>query len=422
MFIFRSIRAYAPSLALLVAILAGALTGFLLGDKALVLKPIGDIFLNFLLVFIVPLIFFSLAAAISQLGQSKQLVEIIGKMLLSFVFTGMVAAIYMIIVLKLYPLTHTIFVSLTPSYQAKEIHFGEQLTSLFSVTDFKALLSHSAILPLIIVSIIVGLATSKTGEHGRAFAKFLQAGSAISMQAITYIMYFAPLGFFAYFAVLIAELGPKLIENFVQAVSIYYVAAVLYFIFAFTGYAYLARKGKGILVFWKHIPIAMLTALGTCSSAASIPANLEASKKMRVPAVIYKTTIPMGAVLHKDGSVLGAVVKIAFLFGLYHLDFSGVTVLLSVLGLSLVVAAVMGAIPSGGMIGELLILSVYGLKPEALMLILPITILIDPLATMLNVTGDCVASMLVARWVKQGLPLRQNQAIKGRKVAYEENY
>ena len=92
--------------------------------------------------------------------------------------------------------------------------------------------------------------------------------------------------------------------------------------------------------------------------------------------------------------------KIAFLFGIFHLNFSSPSVLLAALGISILVGTVMGAIPSGGMLGELLILSVYGFPPAVLIIIAAISIIIDPLATMLNVTCNSVSSMMIARLVE----------------------
>jgi Na+/H+-dicarboxylate symporter len=97
--------------------------------------------------------------------------------------------------------------------------------------------------------------------------------------------------------------------------------------------------------------------------------------------------------------VIGGMVKIAFLFGLFHLPFQGLSVWLGAIGISMLVGTVMGAIPSGGMLGELLILTVYGFPPSALIVVAAISIIIDPLATLLNVTGNTVGSMLIARLV-----------------------
>lgn len=394
------IRAYFFSFLLMSSILIGGLFGWMFGHQAHVLKPIGDIFINFILVFIVPLIFFSLTSAIAALGKSKQLGSIVTKMLIIFLFTGTIAACFMIVVVRWFPPGLNISIPTDRVHQLAAIDISKQLTNMVSVSDFNLLLSHQAILPLIIISFLVGLATSSIGEKGKLFAKFLHAGSAISMKAIEYVMYFAPIGFFAYFAALIGDLGPQILNHYLRAAIVYSVSAIIYFFVCFSLYALIADPKRGVFTFWRHILLPVVTSLGTCSSAASIPANLKAVKNMGVPAIISKTTIPMGAVLHKDGSVLGAIVKIAFLFGILHLEFSGISTILSAIGISILVGTVMGAIPSGGMLGEMLILSAYGVNAKALMLLAPITLIIDPLATMLNVTGDCVCCLMLSRWTR----------------------
>ena len=153
-------------------------------------------------------------------------------------------------------------------------------------------------------------------------------------------------------------------------------------------------------MFWKNVLLPATTSIATCSSAASIPANIIATKAMHVSPEIVESVIPLGSIIHKDGSVIGGVFKIAFLFGLFHLKFSGVSVLFTALGVSMLVGTVMGAIPSGGMLGELLILTAYGLPPSALIIISTISIIIDPIATLLNVTGNSVSSMMIARLVE----------------------
>ena len=154
-----------------------------------------------------------------------------------------------------------------------------------------------------------------------------------------------------------------------------------------------------------------ITSLATCSSAASIPVNLKATQMMGIKKDIRDTTIPLGAALHKDGSVMGGVLKIVFVFGIFGLDVSGFGTFALIIGVSLLVGIVMGAIPSGGMIGEMLILSLFGLPPEALPIIAAISTLIDPPATLLNASGDNVASMMVSRSV-EGKNWLKNAVIK----------
>lgn len=394
---YQTIKSYAFPITLISSIILGGLAGYLLGSKAHYLKFLGDIFLNLLFTAIVPLIFFSVSSAIARTDSLGKLGKIILYMALVFLFTGVVAAVYALFIVKIFPPAQGVYLQLANTESISPPTLSSQIVAIFSVPDFTSLLSHKNMLALIVFSLLVGVATATANKKGKKFVVFLQAGEAVFLRVFSLIMYYAPIGFFAYFAVLVSELGPQLIEAYARIAVIYYLSAIVYFILAFTLYAYLADKAKGIKLFWTNLLLPFLTSIATCSSAASIPANLLAAKKMRVPAEIYETVVPLGAMIHKDGSVIGGVFKIAFLFGIFHLDFNGVFVLFAALGVSLLVGTVMGAIPSGGMLGELLILTVYGFPPSVLIAIAAISIIIDPLATMLNVTGDCVASMMTAR-------------------------
>lgn len=180
----------------------------------------------------------------------------------------------------------------------------------------------------------------------------------------------------------------------------YIILAAICYAGIFTLYAYIAGGKQGVEVFWKNAIAPTVTALATCSSAASIPVNLDASKKMGVPNDIAETVIPLGANIHKDGSVIGGVLKITFLFGLFGRDITSISAIISIVSVSFLVGAVMGAIPGGGMMGEMLILSVYGFSPEVLPIIAVISTIIDAPATVLNSTGNTVCSMMVARLVE----------------------
>lgn len=393
-------KSYIGPIILISSTILGGLTGFLLGPKALILKPFGDILLNLIFTIIVPLIFFSVSSAITKTGSMEQLRIIIVNMTFVFLFTGIVASLYALFFVKLIPPADGIYVHLSMPAQETKLNFSEQIAGIFTVPEFSSLLTHKHILSLIVFSILVGLATVKANEKGKEFARFLDSGTEVFLRIFSLIMYYAPIGFFAYFAVLVSEMGPQLMESYVRITILYYVTGITYFLFVYTGYAYLAGKLNGIKLFWKNISLPMITAIATCSSAASIPANLIATQKMNIPPKIYETTVPLGSIIHKDGSVIGGVFKIAFLFGMFHMDISGANVISTILAVSLLVGTVMGAIPSGGMLGELLILNIYGFPASALIAVAAISVLIDPLATMLNVTGNSVSSMLIARLVE----------------------
>ncbi|KTD49459.1 proton/sodium-glutamate symport protein [Legionella rubrilucens] len=386
-----------PSL-LLLSIVGGGAAGYWFPQEVKCLKPLGDIFLNLIFTVIVPLIFFSVSSAIAKAGSLNKLGKIMGSMAVVFVLTGFIAALYALLVVKLFPPAQGVYLPLPPTPGSETVHFSEQLVGMFTVPDFSQLLSHHHMLALIVFSILIGLAL--THHPNPAFFSFLKAGDAVFMRVFTLIMRVAPFGFFAYFAVLVSELGPQLLSNYLRIAVLYSACALIYFVIGLSGYAFVAGKKAGLVLFWKNMLLPATTALATCSSAASIPANLYAARAMRVPSEITETVIPLGTLIHKDGSVIGGVFKIAFLFGLFHLDFNGLAVLTLAVGVSVLVGTVMGAIPSGGMLGELLILNVYGFPPSVLIAVAAISIIIDPVATLLNVTTNTASSLMITRLVE----------------------
>src|SRR5699024_1366632 len=244
---------------------------------------------------------------------------------------------------------------------------------------------------------LLGVCNRYIGEKCILLQAFLLGGSEVFMKVVQIIMYYAPIGLGAYFAALIGDFGTALIGDYAKAFLIYYPVSILYFFIGFTLYAFIAGGKKGVKRFWKNILAPAATSLGTGSSVAAIPVNLQAAKRIGVPKDIRETVLPLGATIHMDGSCLSAMLKIAFVFGVFNMDFSGIGTFLTAIGICLLSGTVMSGIPGGGFIGEMMIITLYGLPIEALPIISAIGVVVDPPATMVNSTGDTVASMMVAR-------------------------
>jgi Na+/H+-dicarboxylate symporter len=273
-----------------------------------------------------------------------------------------------------------------------------QLVKTISVPSFAEMLSHRAMLPLMLFAAAVGLATRQLGERGEPLARVLQSGAEVAIRLVDYVMLIAPVGLFAYFAATVAETGAQLAGAYMQLFTAYYLFGSAYFVVAFSAYAWLAGGFGGVRRFWSHMLTPSLTALGTCSSMATMPANLEAAPQMGISREVSSLVIPVGAVIHKDGSVIGAVAKALFAISLFRLELTP-SVLAMTVAVAVLAGVVIGAIPTGGMIGEMVILSVFGFGQEALPLLAVISVIIDPLATLLNATGDNAAALLVNRVV-----------------------
>jgi len=391
------LKSYGFSIILIISIIIGSILGFIYKKDAVIFKPLGDIFLNLLFTVIVPLVFFSISAAVASMTNIRRLGKIMGAMIFVFVVTGLIASMIMIIGVMLYPPAEGVKIALGVGVNHEQIKLSEQIVKAFTVSDFADLISKKNMLALIIFSILIGLATSASGERGKPFAGFLASGSDVMMKLISYIMYYAPVGLCAYFAYLVGVFGPQLLGAYMKAMMLYYPAAFLYFFIAFTLYVFIAAKKEGVIRFWRNIIPPALIALGTGSSMATIPANLEAADKTGVPRDISEVVIPIGATMHMEGSCLAAVVKIAFLFGIFQMNFFGLETIATAIGISLLVGVVVSGIPGGGTIGELLIISIYGFPLEAFPIITMIGTLVDAPATMLNAVGDNVSSMIVSR-------------------------
>jgi len=401
------LKAYGFSIILIISIILGSLLGIIYKKDAIVFKPFGDIFLNLLFTAIVPLVFFSISSAVASMTNIRRLGKIISAMILVFVVTGLIASVIMVIGVVLYPPAIGVKIALGTGVNPEQLKATDQIVKAFTVSDFADILSKKNMLALIIFSILLGVATSSVGVRGKVFANFLASASDVMMKLISFIMYYAPIGLCAYFAYLVGVFGPELLGAYARAMFLYYPIAILYFFIAFTLYALIAAKGEGVRRFWRNIIPASLTALATGSSMATIPANLEAANKTGVPKDISEVVIPIGATIHMEGSCLAAILKIAFLFGLFQMNFSGLETIATAVSIALLVGVVVSGIPGGGTIGELLIISIYGFPLEAFPIITMIGTLVDAPATMINAIGDNVSSMLVARmlggkdWMKE---------------------
>ena len=401
------LKNYKQTLILLVAIIIGAIVGLCCGEKATVLSPLGDIFINLMFIIIVPLIFLTISTSISKISQPKRVGKILGTTVLVFIITSLVAVL--IGMLFAYP---TSLVSLQDGEAIKsalsdeifeeteELSLLERTVSVLTVDDFSKLLSRQNIVAIIVFSIMFGLAIRATGEKAKPVLNLLESLTEVIMSLLNIVMYYAPIGLGCYFAALIGTFGGSIAVGYLKTFVIYTIACLVCYFIVYSLYAFIAGGKKGFKVFWSSIISATLTALATCSSAASIPVNLQAAKKIGVSDDIAETLIPLGTSFHKDGSIIGSVFKAMFLVCLFGTNVFTVGGFFQILVISLVATLFVTAVPiGGGTISETMIITMLGYPLGALPILTMIATIIDAPATVLNVVGDASSSMLAARIV-----------------------
>ncbi|GAA4183046.1 dicarboxylate/amino acid:cation symporter [Sphingobacterium ginsenosidimutans] len=399
------IQNYGSILLLLLGIGIGSLIGVFFPHFVNNLKPIGDIFLNLLFVSVIPLVFFAIASSVANIEGDSVLGRIIGMMSLVFVIGIVVAGVTSVIFLYLFPVSSDL-----PIEQAKEIidtatqdSWGEKMVRFLTVSEFSSLLSRQNMLAFVIFSFLVGIATRKSGSAADMFRKFINSGNAVMGNLLVMVMKLAPIGLGAYFAYQVGTLGPQLFGFYAKPIGLYYIFGLFYFFTIFSLFAFLAFGIKGVKRYWQNNILPSLTALSSCSSLATMPANLLAAKQIGIPDTVASVVIPLGTTLHKHGSAIACIFKIYIALLLSGKDFFDPTNLIMAVGITLLVSIVAGGIPNGGYIGEMLIISVYQMPTEVIPSIMIIATLVDPLATMLNATGDTVAAMLTTRLIGQRL-------------------
>lgn len=401
-------EAYKFSIILLGAIFIGSIVGIQRGEKATVFKPFGDLFINGMFMVVVPLVFVTISSSIAGMNDMKRLGKILKTMLITFVGTGMVAAVYVFITVKVFPPAEGVSLAMPAAEALKPFQTGDQIVAAITVTDFPELISRKNMLPLIIFSIVFGICTNMIGEKGKVIARGLDALSEVFLKIVGLLMYYAPIGLGAYFAALIGEHGKELLGSYARAMAVYYPLCLVYMFTAFPLYAWISGGMEGVRRL-KYVVSPAVTAVATQSSIATLPVNLEACEKIGVPKDIREIILPIGATAHMDGTVLSSILKISFLFGIFQVPFEGAGTYASALLLSIAGGVVMSGVPGGGLIGEMFIVTMYGFPAEAFPIIATIGYLVDPFATMINASGDTIASMLVTRvvegkdWLKKQL-------------------
>ena len=366
---------------------------------ATVLEPLGTVFLNLMFCIAVPTVFCSIASAIANMQSAKRAGKIMGVTIATFLVTAAIAAVITYIVVRLIP-------PVTGEYDLIEGEVGgtlgvaDMIVNFFTKPDFTELFSRRAILPLIVAAILFGFGIQMAGGAETKTAKLLEDVTNCIMKTFKIITYYAPIGFFGFFAYLIAYHGSDLIGDYGRALVIYYVLSFVYMFISFPLYArFGGGKGAAKVMFSKLFrPAAM--SFGTCSSVATIPTNMEVAEETGISKDVSNIVVPLGATMHMDGSAMAAIIKVAFLFGMFGQDFTTGRAILAII-VAVFSSVAMSGIPGGGGTGELVLCSIF--FPEHLAVAFPIALalgnLVDPPATMVNSAGDYVVSFIVARYV-----------------------
>ena len=396
----KTIRKNYLFLALMIGgMVLGAIVGWFAPEFGHTIKPLGTIFINMMFCVVVPLVFASIAGSIANMRSRGRAGKIMISTVVTFVVTGAIAAVIMFVLMKVFPPVLTPWQNMATEEMGEYASLSEMLVNFFTASDFVGLLSRRAMLPLIVFSVLFGFATSLAGGPDSVIGKWLSGLTDVMMNFINIITKYAPIAFFAIFADLVATYGSSVTESYGRAMIVYYPLCFIYIFTAFPLFAWFGGGKGAVKIMFKHIARPAITSLGTCSSVATIPTNVNEADLTGIDPDISNMVCPLGATMHMDGSCFSCVLKIAFVMGALGREFSWgmlpMVVLVAVLS-----SVGMSGVPGGGYIGEYIIASIF--FPEAIEVAFPILVaignLVDPPATMINSAGDYVVCYIVSRF------------------------
>ena len=393
------LKNYGFILSMLLGIAGGCIVGLVNPQLAGNLEPLGTLFTNMMFCVVVPMVFCSICSAIANMPSMGRAGKVMGVTIGTFFVTAGIASIIMYAVMRVFPVVTGTY-DVPQADPSAVMGVGDMVVSFFTKPDFVELLSRRAILPLIVFAVIMGFGIQMNGGPKTMTAKLLEDITGCIMNAVKIVTYYAPIGFFGFFANLVADYGPELIGDYSRTLLLYY---GLCFVYMFTFFPIYARFGGGkgaVKVMFRHLFKPAAVSFGTCSSVATIPTNMEAAESTGINKDVTNIVLPLGATMHMDGSAMSAILKVAFLFGMFGQDFTTGRAILAIV-VAVFSSVAMSGIPGGGGTGELALCTVF--FPEQMAIAYPMALalgnLIDPPATMVNAAGDYVVSYIVARFV-----------------------
>ncbi|MDE7260594.1 MAG: dicarboxylate/amino acid:cation symporter [Oscillospiraceae bacterium] len=393
-------RNYAFMGIMLTAMFLGCIVGWL-WPGATVLSPLGTVFINMMFCIVVPLVFASISSAVANMKSRKRAGKIMGVTVATFVVTGAIAAVIMYILMRLFPPVLVPWSEIPTEEMGEYATLSELLVNFFTASDFVGLLSRRAMLPLIVFSLLFGFAVNLNGGQSTPVGRFLEDLTNVMLKFVKLVTYYAPIAFFAIFADLVATYGSEVITNYGRAMLVYYPLCFVYIVTAWPLFAWFGGGRHGVKTMFQHIAKPAIVSLGTCSSVATIPTNMEEAANTGISKDVSDMVLPLGATMHMDGSCFSCVLKIAFVMGVFGVPFEGIGMLVKVVLVAVLSSVGMSGVPGGGYIGEYIICSIF--FPNQMEMAFPILVaignLVDPPATMINAAGDYVVSYIVSRFV-----------------------
>jgi Na+/H+-dicarboxylate symporter len=374
----------------------GILAGLVLQDKAVWVKPIGTLFINAIKMLIIPLIFSSLIVGMTSLKDGKKLGRIGMKTLAIYLITTAFAVTIGIVVSSILKPGAGMMIDMGASVASKTAPpFIDTLVAIVPRNPIGAL-SSGHVLQVICFAIFLGIAINITGEKADPFKKLCESIADVMYTLTSIVMEFAPYGVFALMAYVVGQYGAATLLPLLKVIIAMYVASLIHVVLVYgSGITLLAKLNP--VKFFKGIVDAQAVAFTTTSSSGTLPVTLRCTQEnLGVSKSISSFVLPLGATVNMDGTAIYQGVAALFVAQASGIDLTMSHYMTLILASTLASIGAAG-VPGAGLIMLSVTLSSIGLPMEGIALIAGIDRILDMARTTVNVTGDAMTSVLVAK-------------------------
>ncbi|MCE5286861.1 MAG: cation:dicarboxylase symporter family transporter [Pelosinus sp.] len=397
-------------------LILGTIFGYIFPTYGVELKPIGDMFIRMIKMIVVPLVFSSLIMGIAGTGDFKKLGRLGAKSILWFEFATTIALFIGLLVANV--LQPGVGVSVSAGDTAavaaaakKTINHIDMIVNIIptNVVDAAA---RGDMLQIIFFSTFFGISAAAMGKTGEPVVKLAVSVAEIMFKFTGYVMKVAPIGVFALIAFTVGKFGLGMLIPLAKLIGSLYFALILFIILMVIIASLIIRVNFFHLI--RAIKEPLLIAFSTASSEAALPLAMEKLEKFGIPKHIVTFVLPTGYTFNLDGSTLYSALAVIFIAQVYGIPFDLSQQIIMLLTLMLSTKGI-AAVPGASLIVIAGTAAAFGLPVEGIGIILGVDRILDMARTACNLTGNCIAAVVVARWEKE-LP---DETLK---IAYAQNY
>lgn len=384
-----------PGTRIMLGMLAGIVLGAIMGERVAVVQPVGDLFINLLVLAAVPLVFFNLLAGLTALADVRTLGRLAGKTVGYYLTTDLIAlSLGLGAAALLQPGAEMQLTEQVAGPVGEVPGVAEILLGMIPTNVFRAF-SDGNVVQLVVLALLLGVATmALRGGARERLATAYEDLANLFRRLVHLILWTAPVGIGALIAVTVGRYGAELLGPMARFLGGLWAAQLIVVV----GYMALLRFFSDFRParFLRDTGSLWATTAATTSSLASLSVGMETARRLGLPRSVYSFTLPLGAQLNKDGTsaMLGAVlIFTAQAAGVTFTPADFVTILL----LGLLLSEGSGGIPGGGFVIALIYVQAFNLPIEVAAIVGGIYRLVDIGNTTVNIMGDMVGTSLVAR-------------------------